>query len=63
MAEDAKIFDRFIGYREMLAVARGTLTIEDAGGDSTGDAELCEAADDVVFRKDAGRSSGLLGRG
>jgi tRNA dimethylallyltransferase len=29
VAEDAKIFD-FIGYREMLAVARGTLKIEDA---------------------------------
>jgi tRNA dimethylallyltransferase len=29
-AEHAKIFD-FIGYREMLAVARGTLTIEVAG--------------------------------
>ncbi len=29
VAEDAKIFD-FIGYREMLAVMRGTLTIEDA---------------------------------
>ena len=31
VAEDAKIFD-FIGYREMLAVARGTLKIEDVRG-------------------------------
>ena len=29
VAENAKIFD-FIGYREMLAVARGTLKVEDA---------------------------------
>jgi tRNA dimethylallyltransferase len=31
VAEGAKIFD-FIGYREMLAVARGTLKIEDVRG-------------------------------
>ena len=52
VAENAKIFD-FIGYREMLAVARGTLKIEDARGIQLATRHYAKRQM-TWFRKDAG---------
>ena len=53
MGEDAKIFD-FIGYREMLAVARGTLKIEDARAGIQQATRNYAKRQMTWFRKDAG---------
>jgi tRNA dimethylallyltransferase len=52
-AEDAKLFD-FIGYREMLAVARGTLKIEDARAGIQQATRNYAKRQMTWFRKDAG---------
>ncbi len=53
VADDAKIFD-FIGYREMLAVARGTLKIEDARVGIQQATRNYAKRQMTWFRKDAG---------
>ena len=53
VAENAKIFD-FIGYREMLAVARGTLRIEDARAGIQQATRNYAKRQMTWFRKDAG---------
>ena len=53
VAENAKIFD-FIGYREMLAVARGTLRIEDARAAIQQATRNYAKRQMTWFRKDAG---------
>jgi tRNA dimethylallyltransferase len=53
VGEDAKIFD-FIGYREMLAVARGALKIEDARAGIQQATRNYAKRQMAWFRKDAG---------
>lgn len=53
VAEDAKIFD-FIGYREMLAVAPGALTVEDARAGIQQATRNYAKRQMTWFRKDAG---------
>jgi tRNA dimethylallyltransferase len=53
VVENAKIFD-FIGYREMLAVARGTLKLEDARAGIQQATRNYAKRQLTWFRKDAG---------